>query len=69
MSRFDLEQHLIVGHLATDHKSSAGDFGEALDDFSDLARMHKHAANLRGLIGSAHPTFDARIRAACGASA
>ena len=66
---FYLEQHLIIGHLTAHHEAGARDFWEALDDFGDLTRMYKHAANLGGLIGATHPAFDARIRAPCWAIA
>ena len=39
----------------------------ALEHVINLARMHKHAAHLGGLIGAPHPPFDTGIGAPAGA--
>ena len=56
-SRFDLQHHLVVGHLAADHQARALHLREALDDGRHLARLHEHAAHLGGLVGAAQPAL------------
>ena len=67
--RFNMQGHLVVGHFTGHHQTGLGHLWNAFDNFGHLAGVHKHAADLGGLVSTAHPAFDALAGAARGASA
>ena len=64
---FHQQRHGVVGHLAADDQPRLVGLREAFDHISHLAGVHEHAAHFGGLIGAAHPAFDAVVSAASGA--
>ena len=64
-----MQAHLVVGHFAADDQTGFLHRGKAAGDVGYLARVHKHALDLGGLIGATHPAFDAGRRAAAGTMA
>ena len=60
-----MQMHLVLRHFTTDHQARFADLRKTLDNLIHLPRVHKHAAHLGGLIGAAHPAFDALVGTTC----
>src|SRR5205085_5641289 len=57
------ERHAIAARLAFDDEPRLHELGMAAHDLVHLRRRDEHRAHLRALIGAAHPTLDAHVRA------
>src|SRR6516164_9004523 len=60
---FGAQRHDIGFVLARGDEAETPERGMALADLGDLLGAHEHALDLGGLVGAAHPAFDAHIGA------
>ncbi len=65
----DVQRHPVAAFGGVDDEPRLADLGMAGDDRGDLRRVDEQAFHLRRLIGAAHPTLDAQVRAAARARA